>query len=152
MNNATKQYVVGFVFGVDKTFGAKSVVLIKKDHPAWQAGRLNGVGGKVEDGERPSEAMSRELLEEAGVYVAPDSWKHFATLSGLFGDVRCFHVTNQLAYDEAKTRTSEEIVRVAIEELWSHKRISNLDFLIHAALDENDGGGTPFIQVYYPVA
>jgi len=36
-----KRYVLGFCFGPSLT----TVVLIKKNRPAWQAGRLNGVGG-----------------------------------------------------------------------------------------------------------
>jgi 8-oxo-dGTP pyrophosphatase MutT (NUDIX family) len=30
------------------------VLLIEKQKPAWQRGKLNGVGGKIEPGENPS--------------------------------------------------------------------------------------------------
>jgi 8-oxo-dGTP pyrophosphatase MutT (NUDIX family) len=43
------------------------VLLVLKDRPPWQAGRLNLVGGKIEDGEHPREAALRELKEEAGI-------------------------------------------------------------------------------------
>lgn len=43
------------------------VLLVLKDRPAWQAGRLNLVGGKIEDGETPMEAAVRELQEESGL-------------------------------------------------------------------------------------
>ena len=55
--------VVGFMFSVLKS----SVVLIKKERPKWQEGKLNGVGGKVEKGESPFDAMKREFLEETGL-------------------------------------------------------------------------------------
>ena len=42
------------------------VLLIEKKHPAWQAGRFNLPGGKIEDEETIHEAASRELLEETG--------------------------------------------------------------------------------------
>ena len=38
-----------------------------KRRPAWQAGRWNGVGGKVEPGEDIHTAMHREAAEEIGV-------------------------------------------------------------------------------------
>lgn len=56
-------YVTGFLFGDD----GSDVLLIRKTRPEWQAGKLNGIGGKVEDGECPASAMSREFAEETGV-------------------------------------------------------------------------------------
>ena len=41
-------------------------VLILKDAPAWQKGRLNLPGGKIESTESPLEAAIRELKEETG--------------------------------------------------------------------------------------
>jgi 8-oxo-dGTP diphosphatase len=56
------RYVLGFCFD----FGYHNVLLIEKSHPAWQAGKLNGIGGKIEEGESPSKAMAREFREETG--------------------------------------------------------------------------------------
>ena len=53
--------VLGFLFD-----NKGNVALIRKHSPAWQAGRLNGLGGRVEHGETPLEAMRREFKEEAG--------------------------------------------------------------------------------------
>ncbi|WP_164969449.1 hypothetical protein [Halarcobacter ebronensis] len=52
-----KHYVTGFLFTKD----FKHVVLIKKLNPEWQRGLFNGVGGKVEENEKPCDAMSREF-------------------------------------------------------------------------------------------
>lgn len=41
-------------------------LLVLKDKPAWQRGKLNLPGGKVEEGESPEQAATRELKEEAG--------------------------------------------------------------------------------------
>ena len=38
------RYTVGFVFSE----GFKSVLLIRKTKPDWQAGLMNGVGGEAE--------------------------------------------------------------------------------------------------------
>jgi 8-oxo-dGTP diphosphatase len=71
-----KQYACGFLFSVD----GSRVVLIRKNRPAWQAGKLNGVGGKLELGETPSQAMRREFREEAGLDV--ESWEQVLTITG----------------------------------------------------------------------
>lgn len=81
------EYAVGFVHTDDL------VALIRKDRPEWQAGFLNGIGGKLEKDETPLEAMIRECKEEAGRYVGP--WEHFLTLEGTTARVFCFAV-----YDE----------------------------------------------------
>ena len=41
-------------------------LLILKDRPEWQKGRLNLPGGKIEEGENPEQAALRELEEETG--------------------------------------------------------------------------------------
>jgi 8-oxo-dGTP diphosphatase len=53
-------YVAGFLFDSKR----ENVVLIRKNKPEWQADKLNGVGGKIEDGEVPAAAMFREFTEE----------------------------------------------------------------------------------------
>ena len=76
------EFVVGFYFDLSRI----SVLLIRKDHPEWQAGMLNGVGGKIEGEETPLRAMQREFLEETGKQV--DDWNLFASIRG--GDYRVF--------------------------------------------------------------
>jgi 8-oxo-dGTP diphosphatase len=73
---SVQEYVCGFLFSPDRT----RVLLIRKNRPAWQAGKLNGLGGKVEPGEAALDAMRREFREEAGAEVA--DWQHVLTLSG----------------------------------------------------------------------
>ncbi len=50
------------------------VLLVMKDRPNWQKGRLNLVGGKVEKGESPLLAAVRELKEETGLDPYPGDW------------------------------------------------------------------------------
>lgn len=63
-----------FVVGLPFTAVADRVALIRKNRPDWQAGKLNGPGGKLEAGETAVEAMSREMAEESGVAIPPESW------------------------------------------------------------------------------
>jgi len=56
-------YVISWVRKANPT---NHVLLILKDRPDWQKGRLNLPGGKVEEGETPAQAAVRELKEETG--------------------------------------------------------------------------------------
>uniref|UniRef100_A0A6M3ILC8 Nudix hydrolase domain-containing protein n=1 Tax=viral metagenome TaxID=1070528 RepID=A0A6M3ILC8_9ZZZZ len=67
-------YVVGFLFSEDR----RRVALIRKTRPEWQAGMLNGPGGKIEQGEVLEETMRREFLEEAGCDI--ENWQKIAIL------------------------------------------------------------------------
>jgi 8-oxo-dGTP diphosphatase len=71
-----REYVAGFAFST----GCNYVALVRKLRPDWQRGLLNGVGGKVEPGESPRDAMNREFAEECRLEVK--RWRHFATVGG----------------------------------------------------------------------
>lgn len=66
-------YVVGFAFS------GKKLLLIEKNRPAFQAGKLNGIGGKIEGDETPEKAMAREFKEETG--ITRTRWTLFCTLT-----------------------------------------------------------------------
>jgi 8-oxo-dGTP diphosphatase len=69
------RFVLGFCM-----VGFSHVALVKKARPARQAGRYNGIGGRVEAGEDPEDAMVREFREETGLEV--NTWGHRVTISG----------------------------------------------------------------------
>src|SRR6187551_944090 len=82
-------YACGFLFSPDRA----RVLLIRKRRPAWQAGKLNGVGGKIEPSDdSPLAALTREFREEAGITIeirhvsptltAPDSHTHIYRAAG----------------------------------------------------------------------
>lgn len=54
------EYVLVLPLGYD-------VLLVLKDRPEWQKGKLNILGGKIEPGETPTQAAVRELKEESGL-------------------------------------------------------------------------------------
>lgn len=81
------EYVAGFCFSKD----LQSVLLCRKAKPAWQKGKLNGIGGKVGGiynmitkellvPELPLTAMVREFYEEAGIATKQTDWTKFCTL------------------------------------------------------------------------
>lgn len=122
------RYVLGFLF--DAAF--ESVVLIKKNKPAWQKGRFNGVGGKIEDNESSNDAMMREFEEEAGLRL--ETWRYFLHLSGTGFEVCCYYTTapSLLAI---KSVTDEAVVIVSVEDVLrrSMPSIGNIPWLVAMA-------------------
>ena len=57
------------------------MLLICKQRPAFQKGLWNGVGGKIERGETPAEAMRREFAEEVAGFAEQPNWQQFAVMS-----------------------------------------------------------------------
>ena len=125
-----KRYAAGFLFSPNK----KNVVLIRKNKPDWLAGKLNAIGGHVEDGETPAECMRREFLEEAGLYI--DWWTHFCRLEGNIEGYDNFLVDFFYAispnYGNVQSITSEKVEIHSIEH--TSDRMCNLQWLIPMAL------------------
>lgn len=126
------EYVCGFLFSEDES----KVALIVKQKPAWQAGRMNGIGGKLEVGETHFEAMSREFLEETGVSIFPEQWNKFANVEGKDWVVFFMRAMSDKVY-ECRTMETEEIVVVNVYEIGTLNVIPNLKWLIPMALDPN---------------
>lgn len=83
--------VAGKTMVVGLAFHAGRVLMVRKKRPKWQAGLWNGVGGVVEDGEKPLHAMTREFCEETGHLTQPIMWTHFCTENETFGAVVHFY-------------------------------------------------------------
>jgi len=109
------RYVVGFMF----TTNMRRVVLIRKTRPEWQNGKLNGVGGKVEEHEETYAAMAREFREETSVQF--DGWKFFCTLSA-GNDEIYFAAGCSGSASEVKSPTEEPVFLIDVESV-EHNRI-----------------------------
>lgn len=127
-----KEYVVGFMFGFDK----EQVLLIRKNRPEWQAGKLNGIGGKVEKDELPYNAMMREFKEEAG--VENTTWTYFALLDGPDYKVYVYSSCDPQAFDKAISKTDELVYRVDTNRLGEYGVVPNLHWLVPMAKYPND--------------
>lgn len=124
-------YVVGFLFGPN----CDQVALIEKKKPAWQEGLLNGIGGKVESGERKEDAMIREFREETGVHCTV--WRHFATLKLSDGEVWCYE--SRQPVKELGSPTNEKVSWCSTHYVICGEldTIPNLPWLIRMALDDD---------------
>jgi 8-oxo-dGTP diphosphatase len=96
------KYCLGFAFSLDRS----KVLVIRKKRPAWQAGRLNGIGGKLESGETALVAMQRECQEETGLRIS--HWEYFATIESPHFEVTCFRAFTDDIFG-AVSLTDEEV-------------------------------------------
>lgn len=132
-------YVCGFMFSPPNRDGERRVVLIRKNRPEWQKGRLNGVGGKVEDTDSsPGAAMVREFLEETGVQTSTDDWRVITLYKGPGYDVVFYKGIRDIYDDdvtyEVVSKTDEQVTVVWANYL-PNDTIHNLRWLIPLALD-----------------
>ena len=132
-------YVVGFAFWDEW------LVLIEKNKPDWQKGKLNGVGGKMDGGETAKQAMAREFEEETGVVTASSQWRLFTTMTFKEGSVFCF-VTKLPNEAEPRTTTDERIYCLTVEEALSDPGlIPNLLWTIPMARFALDNPASSFV-------
>lgn len=119
------EMVVGFVF-----YPNGSVYLIRKNRPRWQAGKLNGIGGHVEEEELPEQAMKRECWEEAGLKI--ENWIYICRMGGHDWNL---HVFATIISDEKelKTMTDEKIELLNTKDLITADTIPNAKFLVPMA-------------------
>lgn len=134
----SKDYVAGFLFNEPMSL----VVLVRKQKPEWQAGKLNAVGGKIEENETPFQAMEREFAEETGLVV--DNWKPLCVLCDPNGNYApnwrvCFF------YAVVSFGTMRKVRTIEAEEIDIYKSefrddmIPNLEWLIPMAKSLNSG-------------
>lgn len=109
----TKKYVLGFVMDKKK----EKIVLIKKNRPDFQSGKLNGLGGKIEDGETPVEAIKREIMEESGIVIDYSDLNHIGLIQDNKDEfkVDVFHAEIS-DIEKAKTLTDEKVIVFSIED------------------------------------
>jgi len=73
-----RRYVLGFAFDN----GWRNVLLVWRTKSDFQYGKMNGLGGKICEGETPCQAMRREFLEETGGRAGDLSFTPFGRLRG----------------------------------------------------------------------
>lgn len=82
MKTGTKRYSVVVIFNRN----GSRVLLQKKDRTAF-AGKLNGVGGKIDEDENPAQGALREIREESS--IRPQDLRRFEWLGTLSLPEQC---------------------------------------------------------------
>lgn len=122
-------YVCGFIINRHNN----TVLLIQKNRPAFQAGKWNGIGGKVEPNESPFVAMVRECREESGVDTLTNQWTWTIRLRGsdfqidyfrLFADEHWGWMPNYASL------TDEPVAECNIDKLMSIPTLDNLKWIL----------------------
>jgi 8-oxo-dGTP diphosphatase len=122
------EYVVGIV--LDEF---DYVLLLRKNRPDWQSGWLNGIGGHIEEGESPYEAMVRECKEECGLEL--HNWLQL----GLVTDNNTYKVHYFSAQTSrmsgAKSMTDEKVEIYHLSHLKYPELVPPTDLFIRAAIN-----------------
>lgn len=145
-------YVVGFMFSHMRD----CVALIRKQKPAWQRGKLNGIGGKIEPGEYARDAMVREFREETGYDTTPEQWERYVEMSGNNdGGEGRFRVDFFVTVGDLsmlKSMETEKVELVYTKEMHPMRGdvIENLPWLIALALDYLHDGRPGIVIANYP--
>jgi 8-oxo-dGTP diphosphatase / 2-hydroxy-dATP diphosphatase len=86
-------------------------VLLGMKKVRFGAGKWNGFGGKVEEGESIDAAALREVKEEAGLSIDPKSINHVAIVSFYFGKKEIFECHAYIAREwEGEPIESDEML------------------------------------------
>lgn len=129
MTDAARVYVLALLFTPDRS----RVALMRRTRPAWQAGRVNALGGKVAPGEEPAVAARREVREEAGVDVA--EWEEFLVWHDPAYRMHALRAFSPRAAD-ARTVEDQAVFLAPVDPLPAAV-IDNLRWIVPLALDRD---------------
>lgn len=126
-----KTYVLGFAFEPNRN----EVLLIEKTKPEWQAGFLNGIGGKVEDEESYTHAMTREFKEETGISTNEDEWSLVGYLTiGNSSSIAIFAINlPENKFFSFSSPTEELVGSYSVQSISQLKTIDNIPALVHVS-------------------
>lgn len=106
---------------------------MRRTRPAWQAGRVNALGGAIMDGETAREAARREVREESGVDVA--EWSEVLVWEDAKYRMHVLGAVSGLA-GGARTMEDQEVFLADVGALPPNV-IDNLRWLVPLALDRD---------------
>ena len=134
-----QEAVCGFYIDVART----KVALIRKKRPGWQAGKLNGIGGKIEPHEDSLAAMVREFQEETGVQTVAEDWELFFVLRDEQHQYKVYYFRAHGDLTKLRSTTDEQVEIIPLGATPSANVVRNLTWLVPMAVDETfkDGEG-----------
>jgi 8-oxo-dGTP diphosphatase len=128
--HAQHRYVVGFLVSDD----GSRIALMRKERPAWQRGKWNGIGGKIEGDETPKAAMAREFREETGLLI--ESWQRRVELRGSDWTVYFFLARAGSRTVASLSGQEDELISYFSTDRLHPDAIPNLHWLVPLCMDE----------------
>lgn len=136
------EYVAGLMFSPN----GRAVALIRKERPDWMKGKLNAIGGKIEEGESPYEAMVREFKEETGLLV-DSGWTRFLVLRTIHDTVIHFFYIKSVLVHRVSTLTDEHVDVYSVKSATRHICVSNVPWIMRMALSFGEGERCRYFEV-----
>lgn len=132
---------VNYVLGFAMSRSGHVLMIEKKQGPSFNIGKLNGLGGKIEPGETPQEAMAREFREECGLSTKPVDWQCFRIERHLQRSdqtssvvIHCFVVELPIERLSCAMQMTDEVIFLdAIESFQPMRCVYNVPFLLEMA-------------------
>lgn len=111
----------------------ESIALIEKQSPAWQKGKLNGIGGKFEETDKSiKDCAIREFEEETGVLLEKQNLYYIGENYGNTYSVDVFTIKTDKIF-QCKTIEKEVVKILKLDDLKTQKTIDNVPILIDLA-------------------
>jgi 8-oxo-dGTP diphosphatase len=120
-------FVLALLYSADR----RKVVLMRRTRPAWQAGRVNALGGRLGQGESATAAAQREVREECGVDVA--EWREVLVWEDAEYRMHVVRAVSEKAL-AARIMEDQEVFLAEVNALPGNV-IDNLRWLVPLALD-----------------
>ena len=139
-----KKYVLAFIFDAS----LEKVLLIHKSRPEWQKGKINGIGGKVEDAESEIAAIVRETKEETDLIIGEEKFVHLGKMSSEEWIVEIFICIYQGSMADAKSIEDQHVEWFSVNNLPVNV-LDNLRWLIPLSLTKLSNNQVKKIEVTY---
>ena len=139
-----KKYTLGLIFNSR----VNKVVLMEKNRPDWQKGKLNAVGGGIDGEESNIECMVREAQEETNLLTKPQDWKHVAVLSGPDWKMDVFGLIYQGREEDLQTCTDERVDWFEITKIPKHV-VTNVPWLLYLSLEKLQNNKLDVVTISY---
>jgi len=129
-------YCLGFSYCNDGR-----ILLILKNRPEFMKGLYNAIGGHIEDGETPLDALVREFKEETSIITFHSQWRKFSTVK--FSNEReditlnCFTLMRSIQESEIDYKATDEKLKLIPDyKLDEFVLVRNLQWLIPLSTDQ----------------